>query len=175
MSMQGRRGPREVTFGLCEDGQPPGFGLALTPCNLPLRGASSGHRMTGGAPWHGAACRGTGALAGPTHHPNVVQEASWGLPPQGVREESYMRRLVHHRDLEDCIPTPGDSGEYPYGKCMRKSHWFVPLDDVEKCNKCMESRPLLRRILEWRNMDGDGITDPLRGEIMRAVGREEGG
>ncbi len=32
---------------------------------------------------------------------------------------------------------------------------------------------LLRRALDWRSMDGDGITDPLRQEIRKALGREE--
>jgi hypothetical protein len=38
---------------------------------------------------------------------------------------------------------------------------------------------LLERVLAWRGLDGDGITDPLRGEIIRALGRwdavKEGG
>lgn len=33
---------------------------------------------------------------------------------------------------------------------------------------------LLERVLGWRGLDGDGITDPLRGDILRELGRGAG-
>ena len=33
----------------------------------------------------------------------------------------------------------------------------------------MDFETLLRRVLDWRGLDGDGITDPLRAEIMAAL------
>ena len=48
----------------------------------------------------------------------------------------------------------------------------------DAATKCMESknastvlrlRALLQRVLDWRGLDGDGITDPLRLEIADAL------
>jgi hypothetical protein len=33
----------------------------------------------------------------------------------------------------------------------------------------VKERALLQKVLDWRGLDGDEITDPLRSEIMEAV------
>lgn len=39
-------------------------------------------------------------------------------------------------------------------------------------DKVLRLQSLLRRVLDWRALDGDGITDPLRQEIADALDRK---
>jgi len=74
-----------------------------------------------------------------------------------IRTEHYKYLLYHIKELEDKLSQI----------LIEKQIWErSSLDADDKIDELKEG---IDKVLEWRNFDGDGISDPLREELYKLV------
>jgi DNA repair exonuclease SbcCD ATPase subunit len=60
------------------------------------------------------------------------------------------------------------------GKNKILTRWDTELrSDLNKCEaRVKELKEWIEKVLKWRNLDGDGISDPLRKELYKLIEKE---